>query len=110
VIYIEPNLYIRVQELPNGPAPLPLRSGFNTETAYRVLGIFSASESSECFFVLGNDRDETWFVSNRHFRIVGVFPEARGALRFALEDAKQPALLSPGAPSPLHSPLQAPAL
>jgi hypothetical protein len=78
--------------------------------AYRVLGIFSASESAECFFILGNDRSETWFVSNRHFRIVGVFPEAAGALHFALTDGEQSGIVQPmAAPQPLNAPLQAPA-
>jgi hypothetical protein len=103
VIYIEPNVYVRVQELPNGPAPLPLRSGFSSDTAYRVLGIFSASESAECFFVLGNDRAETWFISNRHFRIVGVFPHAAGALHIALSDTEPQQAT---APQQLNAPLQ----
>lgn len=74
MIHIESGLYVRVQELGNGPLPRPLQSGFSEQHAYRVLGIYSASESAECFLILSNDRSELWFVSNRHFRVVGLRP------------------------------------
>lgn len=83
MIHLEPGVYVRVQELPGRAHPLPLQSGFAEGTAYRALGLFSPSETSECYFVLANDRDETWFISNRHLRIVGVFP-TQHALRFPL--------------------------
>jgi len=89
MIYIEPNLYVRVVELTNGPLPQPSRSGFSSDVAYRVLGIFSASESAECFFVLSNDRSETWFISNRHFRVVGILPDAQGALTLPLSRVEE---------------------
>ncbi|MGD9945316.1 MAG: hypothetical protein AB7L76_10160 [Burkholderiaceae bacterium] len=72
MIHIESGVYVRVQELDPGPMPRPLQSGFSERNAYRVLGIYSASESAECYLILSNDRDELWFVSNRHFRIVGL--------------------------------------
>lgn len=81
MIHIEPGLYVRVHQLPSRPHPLPLESGFSTDVAYRVLGLHSPSETSECYFILSNDRDETWFISNRHFRVVGLYPEQR-ALHF----------------------------
>ncbi|MGH6610284.1 MAG: hypothetical protein ACRECQ_08515 [Burkholderiaceae bacterium] len=83
MIYIEPGVYLRVQQLPHGPHPLPLQSGLRSEFAYRALGVFSPSETSECYFIVANDRDETWFISNRHFRVVGLFPE-RSETRFSL--------------------------
>lgn len=83
MIHIEPGLYLRVQQASQRPHPLPLESGFSADVAYRVLGVHSPSETSECYFILANDRDETWFISNRHFRVVGLFPERRD-LRFAL--------------------------
>lgn len=84
MIHLEPGVYVRVQQLDGKAHPLPLDSGFNRGTAYRGLGLYSPSETSECYFVLANDRDETWFISNRHLRIVGVFP-ARHELRFSLD-------------------------
>lgn len=75
MIAFENGLYVRIEELANGPAPLPTRSGFNTEQAYRVLGMFNASETSEAYFVLANDKDQMWFISNRHVRFVGVSKE-----------------------------------
>ena len=83
MIYLEPGLYLRVQQRAQRPHPLPLESGFSADCAYRALGVHSPSETSECYFILANDRNETWFVSNRHFRVVGLFPERR-ELRFAL--------------------------
>ncbi len=81
-----------MQQIAERPHPLPLESGFSADFAYRALGIYSPSETSECYFILANDRSETWFVSNRHFRVVGLFPERRD-LRFALAstgcDARQ---------------------
>jgi hypothetical protein len=70
MIFIQPGLYLRVEELEGETAPLPspLQSGFSTDVTYLALGAFSLSESGEAFFVLSNDRDETWFISNRHLR------------------------------------------
>lgn len=77
MIYIETGVYVRVEQLQLRPHPLPLESGFSRGTAYRVLGLHSPSETSECYFILCNDRDETWFVSNRHFRVIGLYPDLR---------------------------------
>ncbi len=93
MIHLEPGVYVRVQQLDGKAHPLPLDSGFNRATAYRALGLYSPSETSECYFVLANDRDETWFISNRHLRIVGTFP-GRHELRFGLD--------TPAAPVPLR--------
>ncbi len=87
-ICLENGIYVTVNELPEGPMPRPLKSGFSESTAYRVLGIESFSESAEAFFILSNDRDEVWFVSNRHFRVLGKFDYTQ-ALRFPVTD--QPA-------------------
>lgn len=83
MIHIEPGLYLRVQQAFQRPHPLPLESGFSVDVAYRALGIHSPSETNECYFILANDHDETWFISNRHFRVIGLFPERR-ELRFPL--------------------------
>ena len=83
MIHIEPGLYLRVQQLSERAPPLPLQSGFSLDVAYRALGIYSPSETGECYFILANDRDETWFISNRHFRVVGLFPETKD-LRLSL--------------------------
>lgn len=77
MIFVEPGLYLRVEQNPNRPHPLPLESGFSEQFAYRALGVHSPSETSECYFILSNDRDEIWFISNRHFRVVGVFADRR---------------------------------
>ena len=72
MIALENGLYLRVQELPNGPKPFPLQSGFSPETAYRAIGLFNPSETSDAYFILSNDRDEVWFICNRHLRTVAL--------------------------------------
>ncbi len=80
-----PDLYVRTQSLTGSraPQPIPHENGFSDATAYRVLGLYSPSETSEAYFILSNERDEVWFISNRHLRTVGVLPGAT-ALRFPL--------------------------
>jgi len=85
VIAFENGLYIRIEENDKGPAPFPLKSGFTREQAYRVLGIFNASESSEAYLILANDQDQLWFISNRHVRFVGISKEY-SMPRFELPD------------------------
>lgn len=71
-----PDLFVVVQQLDGerAPQPRPLASGFSTGTAYRVLGVHTPSETAEAYFILSNDRDEVWFVSNRHFRTHALVP------------------------------------
>lgn len=80
---LENGLYIKIVELDKAPPPYPLQSGFNSDTAYRVIGLYNASESSEAYLIMSNDRDEMWFISNRHVRTVAILPE-QTAFRLAL--------------------------
>ena len=75
MISIEPGLYLRVEELDNGPKPYPLQSGFSIGVAYRALGLYNPSETSDAYFVLSNDRDEIWFICNRHLRTLSLLPQ-----------------------------------
>jgi hypothetical protein len=86
MIAFEEGLYVRIQELTNGPKPYPLQSGFCAENAYRVVGIYNASESSDAFLIMSNDRDELWFISNRHVRAYGLFKSFHH-FRFPIEAA-----------------------
>ena len=88
MITLEEGLYLRVQELDNGPRPLPLQSGFNTQTAYRALGLFNLSETSDAYFILANDRDEIWFISNRHLRAIGLDSATKDLRRALPQDAR----------------------
>lgn len=81
MITLETGLYLRVQELADGPKPFPLQSGFSMQRAYRALGMFNPSETSDAFFILANDKDEIWFICNRHLRAVGLSPEPRDLRR-----------------------------
>ncbi len=62
---------VEQSERPNAPRPMPLASGFSIGTRYKVLGLHCPSETSEAYFILCNDRNEMWFVSNQHFRVAG---------------------------------------
>ena len=72
---LETGLYVRIEELDGGSKPLPLSSGFSLGQAYRVLGLYNPSETSEAYFALSNDRDEVWFICNRHVRTYALFPD-----------------------------------
>jgi hypothetical protein len=76
MVYVEAGLYVRMEPLTGAraPQPQPLEAGFNRETAYRVLGMHSPSETADAYLVLANDRDEMWFICTRHVRVVGVNP------------------------------------
>ncbi|WP_034914808.1 MULTISPECIES: hypothetical protein [Erwinia] len=77
MLWLETGLYLRIEELANGPRPLPLASGFSSGTAYRALGCFNPSETSDAYYILSNDRDEIWFICNRHLRTVSLEPESK---------------------------------
>ena len=98
LIALENGLYLRVQELPNGPKPFPLQSGFNPDTAYRALGLFNPSETSDAYFILSNDRDEVWFICNRHLRTVALVASS-SALRVPLASLGAGASVVPLHPS-----------
>lgn len=77
MITIEPGLYVRIEELEDGPKPEPLHSGFSHGIAYRVLGLHSPSETSEAYLILSNDKNEIWFISNRHVRTAFIDPTSK---------------------------------
>lgn len=86
MLTLETGLYLRIEELANGPRPSPLASGFSLDMAYRALGLYNPSETSDAYFILSNDRDEIWFICNRHLRCVGILPAER-ATRLPLSAA-----------------------
>lgn len=85
-IFLRNDVKVRIEQMKgeNAPRPLPLISGFNAESEYLVLGLHCPSESGEAFCILKNDRDEMWFISNRHLRITSV-----GSLRFQESETLQ---------------------
>ena len=106
MLTLEPGLYLRVQELANGPTPFPSRSGFSSDVAYRALGLYNPSETADAYFILANDRDEIWFISNRHLRCIGLLPSllaTRLPLAEAVDHLAAPRLSRPprpGLPAP----------
>jgi hypothetical protein len=71
-LYFKAGLKVRISQLDgdNAPRPLPLSSGFTEASIYEVLGMHIPAETGEAWLILKNDRDEMWFISNRHVRIV----------------------------------------
>jgi hypothetical protein len=51
----------------NAPHPDPIRDArFDPSYVYKVLGIYNASETSECYFILANPARQIWFIPQRH--------------------------------------------
>lgn len=84
MICYETGIYVRIEEMAGerAPMPKPLASGFLMSQAYRVLGIFNPSETSDAYLVLSNERDELWFICNRHLRTVAIIE--KGPFRLSL--------------------------
>lgn len=91
MISIVDALFVVVQQMggERAPRPLPLSSGFSEGVAYRILGLHSPSETGEAYLILSNDREEIWFVSNRHFRTLDLRPDTT-ALRLNLSASTVP--------------------
>lgn len=89
MIAYQTGLYIRIEELtgPRAPMPKPCESGFTSDTAYRVLGMYSPAETSDAYLVLSNGREELWFISTRHVRTVGLRHD--GPFRLPLVEFQQ---------------------
>ena len=67
----DPRLYVEIVPFENGRAPQPhpiLDGRFDPRFAYKVLGIYNPSETSECYLMLTNTRREIWFIPQRHTR------------------------------------------
>ncbi|KEF34554.1 hypothetical protein RDMS_06515 [Deinococcus sp. RL] len=78
MLAFHPQMFVRVEQLegPRSPVPRPLDSGFREGRLYRVLGLYSPSETSDAYFILANDRDELWFICQRHLRFAGLYDTA----------------------------------
>lgn len=74
MIDYERGLYVVIEQLANGPAPLPLDHGFGVGAAYRVLGIYNPCESGECWLILSNNDNQLWHISQRHVRTHSLVP------------------------------------
>lgn len=78
MLAFHPQMFVRIVEFggPRPPVPLPLQSGFSEDRAYRVVGVYNPSETSDAYFILPNDRDELWFICQRHLRFAGLHDTA----------------------------------
>jgi hypothetical protein len=97
--YLSPDLRVRIEQMGGkfAPRPLPLENGFSADKTYTPVGMFCPSESGEAYLILTNDRDELWFISNRHVRVVAEANQARTGFRRTTEHV-------PATPAILNSP------
>lgn len=109
MIWMEPGVYVRVEPLQGAraPQPQPLDSGFVKETAYRVLGMHTPSETADAYVVLSNEDDQIWFICTRHLRVVGVLPTAT-VLRMPLSQWPSAVVRPWATPAPREGSLPAP--
>ncbi|THF83932.1 hypothetical protein E7T09_20685 [Deinococcus sp. KSM4-11] len=89
MLAFHPQMFVRIVELhgPRAPMPKPLQSGFSETRAYRVVGVYNPSESSDAYFILPNDRDELWFICQRHLRFAGLHDTQAHHLDWPAADA-----------------------
>lgn len=91
-IYLNPKLYVTLQPLEH-VKPHPINDGrFDPAYAYKVLGLHSASETSECYFILSNTQNEIWFISQRHLRAYKLLDSDK--LYLKLDKEKKESILS----------------
>lgn len=67
----DPRLYVEIVPLETDrpPDPHPINQGkFDPAYAYKVLGVYNPSETSECYLMLANPLREIWFIPQRHTR------------------------------------------
>jgi hypothetical protein len=67
----DPRLYVEIVPLETAhpPQPHPVQDGrFDPDFAYKLLGIYNPSETSECYLMLSNLQREIWFIPQRHTR------------------------------------------
>lgn len=71
-LYLLPGLKVKIQTYVGVQplVPIPSMSGFTEGKVYEVLGAVEHSADGELWFILANDRDEIWRISNRHCRYV----------------------------------------
>ncbi len=70
--YIRPGVKVTIHQMEGefAPRPLPLENDFSSDKEYEVMGLHCPSETSEAYLILINDKDQMWFISNRHVRVV----------------------------------------
>jgi len=68
---INNRLFVEIVSLQTGviPRPHPVEDArFDAGLIYKVLGMYNASETSECYFILANPQRQIWFIPQRHLR------------------------------------------
>ncbi len=65
-INLSNDLLVTVSQCEKAPTPLLLDDEFSEDRSYKVLDAHSVSESSEAYFILSNNHNEIWIISNRH--------------------------------------------
>jgi len=68
MVSISHPFYIKIKQMQGtfAPIPYPDTAGFIENKEYFVLGIYSASETSEGYLILINENNQIWYISHRH--------------------------------------------
>ena len=74
---LDSGLYRLIEEHDSAFRLFPLSRDFATGKAYRALGFYNPSETSDSYFVLSKDHDEIWFTCNSHVRTFASLPDER---------------------------------
>src|SRR5947209_13856504 len=85
-------LYVEIVPLggDHPPRPHPIAEGnFDPAYAYKVLGIYNPSETSECYLMLANPEREIWFIPQRHLRAYQILDSDEFFLRKEVTTAKR---------------------
>ena len=72
---IHDRLFVEIHPLESGQIPHPhpvTEARFDPALVYKVLGMYNASETSECYFVLVNTQRQIWFIPQRHLLAYGL--------------------------------------
>lgn len=72
---ITDRLFVEINPLESGQIPHPhpiTEARFDPAFIYKVLGVYNASETSECYFVLANPQRQIWFIPQRHLLAFGL--------------------------------------
>lgn len=88
-VSLNPKLYVSLCPLDH-VKPHPIDDGhFDPAYAYKVLGVYNASESSECFFILSNTQNQIWFISQRHLRAHKLLDSDEFYLKLEAEESEE---------------------
>ena len=96
---IHERLFVEIHPFEAGQIPHPhpvTEAKFDPSLIYKVLGMYNASETSECYFVLVNPQRQIWFIPQRHLLAFGLLDSNEFFLTRETADRLKTASTCPG--------------